>query len=63
MSIGHCDQIERSIQTVFCKPHPWSTVKNSHKWDKAMKHKRERQRAKVDPECQPEYRRFKGWEF
>lgn len=64
MSIGLQDQIERGdIQETFCKAHPWSEIKNSHKWGKAMKHRRERYRAKQDPECLPQYRKFKGWEF
>jgi|CXWL01.1.fsa_nt_gi hypothetical protein len=27
-----------------------------------LKHRRERRRAKLDPECTPEYNRYHGWE-
>lgn len=33
-----------------------------HKHLKRQKVKAERRRAKADPECQPAYRKYKGWE-
>ena len=62
MSIGLCDQIERKYQFLF-KKHSWSESRNSHKWDKTKKHRRERYRAKKDPNCLPQYRRYAGWEW
>ena len=63
MSIGLCDQIERKFQDLFEKKNPWSEIKNSHKWDKTKKHRRERCRAKKDPDCLPQYRQYAGWEW
>jgi len=63
MSVGLTPQIERKYQDIFCMPHSWSTIKNSHKWTKKMKHRLERRIAKKDPECFPKYNKYDGWEW
>jgi hypothetical protein len=35
---------------------------NYHKFIKKLKNKLERHRANADPECQPAYGRYRGWE-
>jgi len=43
---------------------PWKPLTNkSHKWEKIVKHRVERRRAKNNPECQSWYNRFSGWEW
>lgn len=42
---------------------PWGKCKRSHKEEKQLQHRRERRRAKQDPDCNPEYRKYDGWEW
>lgn len=42
---------------------PWGICKRSHKYKKTLHHRRERRRAKEDPECGPEYRKYQGYEW
>lgn len=58
------EQIERkTAKFVATLSKPWGTVKVSHRWDKKKKHRIERRRAKLDPECDPCYRKYKGYEW
>lgn len=41
----------------------WRQVRRSHKWDKQKKHRIERHRARIEPECAPLYRKYHGWEY
>ena len=61
MALGKSSQIERDLDHVFLKKHPWSIINKSSKLDKKYKHKAERLRAKRDPECMPYYNRYDGW--
>ena len=69
MAYGKGDQLEHGMrfyrEMKFNTEKPWK--KESHtsyrKFDKMAKNRRERYRAKVDPECTPEYRRFNGLEW
>jgi len=58
MSIGLTEQIERLFKNRS------GYVKNGDtKFIKKAKHKKERQRAKKDLECQPCYRKYSGWQY
>ena len=61
MAIGLPEQIEGPLEVRL--KNSWTTKKYSHKWDKTMQHRKERRRAKKEPTCQPEYRRYYGWEW
>ena len=63
MSVGDCDQIERKLDHELGVRKPWGLVRHSHKWDKRMKHRRERFKARRNPECDVGYRRYAGWEW
>lgn len=45
-----------------CKPWQFAYRRFRSKPYRNLKHRRERRRAKVDPECTPEYNRYHGWE-
>ena len=61
MAVGSGDQIERQLDYDLASKR--GLVQHSHKIDKQMKNRKERRRARHDPECQPEYKRFYGWEW
>jgi hypothetical protein len=42
---------------------PYRINRSSKAWDKKAKHRTERRRAKLDPECITAYRRYSGWEY
>jgi len=60
--MGREDQIEHAWD--WYKPHS----RYHKRWifrteAKIRKRRRERRRANEDPECQPEYRKYDGWEY
>jgi len=59
MAVGNGDQIEKNLDYIFDSKR--GIVQHSHKFDKQIKTRKERRRAKQNPECQPEYKRFHGW--
>ena len=61
MSYGKASQIERQYDYVFDSKR--GVVQHSHKYDKLTKNRVERHRAKRNPECMPQYRKFDGWEW
>jgi len=61
MALGNGEQIEREFDYMFASKR--GVVRHSHKIDKQFKHRKERRRAKLNPECQPWYKRFYGWEW
>ena len=66
MGYGKGEQLEPDVyKELFWNPDkPWQIQKTMwRKWHKKMKVRRERRRAKLNPECTPEYKRFDGWEF
>lgn len=64
MAIGLTEQAEPGTTVMLATLRkPWAAVRKSRKWIKAKKHRRERARAKVDPECMAQYRRYHGWEW
>ena len=65
MSVGRVNQIERQTDQYFATANDkwWGIVKHSHKQDKIMKNRRERRRARKDPECMPEYNRYYDYEW
>lgn len=62
MAIGKGEQFEHHLSALF-KSKDWQETKKSHKWEKTKKHRRERQRAKQDLECDSQYRKYKGYEY
>ena len=66
MGYGLGEQLEPDMwkQLVWNPDRPWQVQKSMwRRYCKKAKVRRERRRAKLNPECQPWYRRFKGWEF
>ena len=51
------EQIERGMYSML------KIKSKSHKWSKTQKHRVERRRAKLDLDCVPKYRKYKGYEF
>ena len=46
------------------KPVPWKIIrKHGVKYYKRVINKSERRRARMNPECNPTYGRYVGWEF
>lgn len=54
------EQIENHLSIAFSKR---GVKRRSNKWVKSMKHRVERRRANVEPECMPCYRKYCGWEW
>lgn len=42
---------------------PWKKNRKSNKYDKKLKHRAERRKAKIDPETAPTYGKYKGYEY
>jgi hypothetical protein len=61
MAAGRGTQIEKHMDRKM-RPRR-GCIGHSHSIYKKIKHRRERRRAKVDPECTPEYNRYDGWEW
>jgi hypothetical protein len=65
MSYGLGDQLERRLTAdmIARSGKPWKRVSRPGyaRNLKRFKHHRERQRARLNPECAPEYKRFSGW--
>jgi len=61
MAYGDGDQIEKKFDYEFDSKR--GLVQHSHKIDKLFKARKERRRARRDPECVPMYRRYFGWEW
>ena len=64
--MGRPQQIEKELDhqaaTDWGKK-PWGIKKKSHKWEKDQIHRLERRRAKDDPECGAEYRKYDGFDW
>lgn len=66
MAAGIGQQIENAFECECVTDFgamPWRQVSSSHRIDKTLKHRRERRRARSDVECDPQYRRYREWEF
>jgi len=65
VAAGLRDQIERHLQHIMRErsSKPYRINRSSKAWDKKVKHRTERRRAKLDPECITAYRRYSGWEY
>ena len=61
MATGRGEQIEKKMDRKM-RPRR-GTIRHSHRMYKKIKHKRERRRARENPECTPEYHRYDGWEW
>lgn len=42
---------------------PWGIKKVSHRDKKQKQHRRERRRAKIEPDCFPEYNKYDGFDW
>jgi hypothetical protein len=66
MGIGLGEQIERRLTHEIVShfgDRPWAENRVSKKWSKIKKLRRERRRGARNPQCQPEYRRYRGYEW
>lgn len=54
MGIGLSEQKEKG---------PLNSPRDSYKFIKQKKHRKERKKAKQDPECQATYKKYKGYEY
>ena len=64
MAIGRGEKFEnKSTFEMVKRVKPWSINRKSHKIAKRFKSKRERHRARLRPECFPEYKRYHGYEW
>ena len=66
MAYGIGEQLEPGFwkQVVWNPDKPWQYQKSTwRKYCKIMKNRRERRRVKLNPLCQPEYKRYHGWEY
>lgn len=64
MAIGRQNQLENSM-TWWIKNHdiPWRVPSRSLRSVKKLKHRRERQRVRLNVECFAEYNRYYGYEW
>ena len=56
-------QIERHLDNTLGVKHPYGESRHSKKWLKQQKLRGERHRANIDPETQPNYRSYAGWDW
>ena len=63
MSVGRGYQFESDLEYVIKGKKPWGMLRNSHRFEKAKKNRRERRRARLNPECIPEYNKYYGYEY
>ena len=67
VAYGLGEQLEPNIWKQLCwdSRKPWRKRSRSawRGYYKAMKNRRERRRARLNPKCVPEYKRYKGWEY
>jgi len=66
MGYGVGEQLEPGLwkQVLWNPEKPWQKqITTWRRYPKKMKIRRERRRAKLNPECQPWYKRFYGWEW
>lgn len=65
MAYGLVWQLEPGNSGVFfCDSRPWRNGrKRSGRTYKLLKVRAERRRARLDPECQPLYTRYRGYEY
>jgi hypothetical protein len=65
MALGLGDQFERLLRAdlIAGSRRPWREARGNYRFAKTGKHRRERRRARANPECLPEYRRYNGWEY
>jgi hypothetical protein len=64
--MGRGQQIEKRLDwesATAWGEKPWGIKKRSQKFNKDLQHRRERRRAKQDPECPPEYRKYDGYDW
>ena len=59
MALGKGEQIENEMH----RTGRHGECNHSARLQKQMKHRVERRRAKQNPECDPEYRRYSGWMY
>jgi len=60
MAAGLCDQFENHITLQMSKR---GVSNKSHRYEKQLKHRKERRRVRQNPNCHSEYKRFKGFEW
>lgn len=67
MSFRLCSQLELELakRIFWDSKRPWGMRRRSNfrVHEKQAKARVERRRSRLDPECQPLYNKFKGWEY
>jgi hypothetical protein len=64
MAYGKGQQLENKLTwSMFQHSKPWRMPRKSMKYYKKMKHRRERQRIRINPEAVSEYGIYDGWEW
>ena len=66
MAYGVGEQLEPDFYKVvfWDEEKPWKTQKTMwRRWHKKAKVRRERRRARLNVNCNSEYKRYEGWEF
>jgi hypothetical protein len=63
MAYGDVNQLEHHLTRLFKIKKPWQIVSRSCGYAKLAKHRKERRRAKQNPECFDKYKRYDGWEW
>ena len=64
MSFGKGLQLEHKITwEMITHKYPWKKLSKSLRYYKKSKHRRERQRIRIDPESPSEYGKYDGWEW
>jgi len=65
MAYGKGEQLEPGLfkKLLWNPDKPWKIQGTTwRRWSKKMKVRQERRRARLNPECIPEYKTYDGWE-
>ena len=60
VAIGKTEQIENKLSYIISSK---KAKRTSNKKDKQIKNRHERRRANINPECEPFYGKYYGWEY
>ena len=64
MAYGLGEKLEHYLTKYFKSfGKPWGQKSRSSKYAKQAKNRRERKRIKLNPEAEPEHKRFRGYEW
>ena len=64
MAYGKCNQLENKLTWAMIRhSKPWKMPSKSMRHYKKFKHRRERQRIRINLEAPTEYGKYDGWEW